>query len=294
MTSDSDEPSAVVQAAPSPQSNLVRLRQLLKERAREMNASRPPQAPPPAPTLIPMAKGSSTVRPTGRIPETELWTMIVQIARSRWERHVKSFLVDQMIAIKYDTLHGMLTSAVREKGLARHIGDVGFDKVLKDHEVRVDYVQPPTGWGTSVAVRCCLFPLSVLQVPPKTLPGPQPGSEVTGPSSSPQKPSSAPGAGSLAPGSQKMPPQFSVEPAPTDGVERMRLALLERANELLRQGRAVEVDCKKAVKVADLCSFYPPWTERDMGQHLRLLDIRTERPWIPTEKEKATVWFAWG
>ena len=292
--SDSDGPGAAVQSGPSSQSNLVRLRQLLKERAREEMASLPPQIPPPAPTPVPMAKGSGPAKPAGRIPETDLWTMIVQIARSRWERHTKSFLLDQMIAIKYDTLHGMLTSVAREKGLAGHIGNEGFDRVLKDHGVRVDHVQPPAGWGTSVAVRCCLFPLSVLQVPPKTLPGPQLGSEGRGPTPFPQKPSPAPGADPLAHGLRKVSPQPLVEPAPTDGVERMRLALLERANELLRQGRAVEVDGKKAVKVADLCSFYPPWTERDMGQHLRLLDIRTERPWIPTDKEKATVWFAWG
>ena len=265
MTSDSDEPGAAVQAAPSPQSNLVRLRQLLKERAREMNASRPPQAPPPAPTLVPMAKGSSTVRPTGRIPETELWTMIVQIARSRWERHVKSFLVDQMIAIKYDTLHGMLTSAVREKGLARHIGNEGFDKVLKNHGARIDYVQPPPGWGTTVSVRCCLFPLSVLQPPPKAQPNPQTreSKESTPPSS------------------------------PMNEVERMKANLFDMANQLLLQGKALTVDGRKAVKVSDLCAFYPPWNERDMGQHLNLLKTRTARPWISSVGDKVTVWFAW-
>ena len=263
--SDPDEPGATVQTGPSSQSNLVRLRQLLKERARESSASRPPQASHPAPTPSPTAKVSKPARPAGRIPETDLWTLIVQIARSRWERHVKSFLVDERIAIKYDTLHGMLTSAVREKGLARHIGNDGFDKVLKDHGVRIDCVQPPAGWGTSVSVRCCLFPLSVLQPPPKPQPSPQ--------------------AAGLKEGAIPSPPM--------DEVGRMRTNLLHIANELLLQGKALTVDGRKAVKVSDLCTFYPPWNERDMGQHLNLLNIRTARPWISSVGDKVTVWFAW-
>ena len=262
---DPEEPGPTAQTNPSSQSNLVRLRQLPKERARERGVSRPPQAPPSAPTPAPMAKGSCAAKPAGRIPETDLWTMIVQIARSRWERHVKSFLLDQMIAIKYDTLHGMLTNAVREKGMARHIGNDGLDKVLKDHGVRIDYVQPPAGWGASVSVRCCLFPLSVLQPSPKPQPSPQ--------------------AAGLK--------ENAIPPPLLDEVGRMRTNLLHIANQLLLQGKALTVDGRKVVKVSDLCTFYPPWNERDMGQHLNLLKIRTARPWISSVGDKVTVWFAW-
>jgi hypothetical protein len=266
---------------------------LLKEKAQERKASRPPQAPLSSPTPAPTTKGSIPAKPAGRIPETDLWTMIVQIARSRWDRHAKSFLLDQMIAIKYDTLHGMLTSAVRERGLARHIGNAGFDKVLKDNGARIDYVQPPAAWGGAASVRCCLFPLSIFQATAKPTQGPQmteQGTEVS-PLHPPARPAPEVHASASRTQNGSPPPLTKLNRA--NGVEKLREEILEWANQLLLQGKVLSFDGKKAVKVSDLCLFYPPWNEREMGQHLRLLGIATARPWILSEKGKVTVWFAW-
>ena len=70
--------------------------------------------------------------------------------------------------------------------------------------------------------------------------------------------------------------------------------LVAHANSLLAQGKALDIEGKKAVRVSDLCAFYPPWNETQVGQHLMLLGIPTSRPWIQAEKGKVTVWFAWG
>ena len=287
-TSGPDDPGAAVQPDPSPQSNLVLLRQLLKKRAQERKASRPPQAPPPAPTTVPMAKGSGPARPAGRIPETDLWTMIVQIARSRWERHAKSFLLDQMIAIKYDTLHGMLTSVVREKGLAGHIGSEGFDRVLKDHGVRVDHVQPPAGWGTSVSVRCCLFPLSILQVQPRTSSSPHVKEEnallrahpeaKSGPAHSPQ-------------------PLSDAVPAKTFGIELDAIEdhMVAFASELRNAGKVVQDQGDDCVLVEDLRGAFP-------GAHmdgakiealLKILEFEMRWYWVKSERRRVKVVAIW-
>jgi hypothetical protein len=198
-----------------------------------------------------------------------------------------------MIAIKYDTLHGMLTSAVREKGRAGPIGNDSFDKVLKDHGVRIDYVQPPPAWGGAASVRCCLFPLSIFQTTTKTSQGSevtQQGTEVIPPHPPARPP---PEVHALASRTHNGSPPPLAKPNVANGVEKMREEILEWANQLLQQGKVLSVDGKKAVKVSDLCLFYPPWNEREMGQHLRLLGIVTARPWIQSGKGRVTVWFAW-
>lgn len=291
-TSGPDDPGAAVQPDPSPQSNLVLLRQLLKKRAQERKASRPPQAPPPAPTTVPMAKGSGPARPAGRIPETDLWTMIVQIARSRWERHAKSFLLDQMIAIKYDTLHGMLTSAVREKGLAKHIGNEGFDRVLKDHGVEIDYVQPPSGWGTSVTIRCCLFPLSVLQVPPKSIPGPQAvGERRSGPRTLQAEP------GEKAVSGSSPVPQEDLIPAKTFGPELDAIEdlIVSFANELKAAGKVVQDHGEDCVLLEDLKEAFPG-THMDVTNIdalLRVFEFEVRWAWVKAKGQRVKVVAIW-
>lgn len=290
-----------LEAGSPPPSNLIRLRQLLTERARERHPTHPSQAaslaagagPPNPPPPAHADQTDAPARPSGPIPETDLWAMIVQIARSRRETHMKSFLVNGRIAFHYDTLHGMLTSAVRDKGPARHIGNDGFDRVLRDHGVRVDHVQPPAGWGTSAMIRCCLFPLSVFQTAQKIEQDPQAVSEHTA------VPIPAPGpmAGQTSPPAAQV-PEFPAPPSLSAGEEdlvgQMRRALLDRANQFLSQGKVLTIGGGKAVRISDLCAFYPPWNEAKMGLHLKLLDIPTSRPWIQAKKGKVTVWFAWG
>ncbi len=290
--SDPNEPGATVQTGPSSQSNLVRLRQLLKERARERSASRPPRAPPSDPAPAPMAKGSSPAIPAGRIPEIDLWTIIVQIARSRWERHVKSFLVDQVIAIKYDTLHGMLTSAVREKELAWHIGNEGFDKVLKDHGVKVDYVQPPAGWGASVSVRCCLFPLSVLQPLPLPFSGPQAvGERRTGPQTHQAKPGEKTVSGS-SPVLQE-----DLIPAKTFGAELDAIEdlIVDLANELKAAGKVVQDHGEDCVLVEDLKGAFPG-THMDVTNIdalLRVFEFEVRWAWVKAKGQRVKVVAIW-
>jgi hypothetical protein len=214
--------------------------------------------------------------------------MIVQIARSRWERHVKSFLQDQTIAIKYETLHGMLTSAVREKGLSRHIGNDGFEKTLKDHGVQVGYVQPPAGWGTSVSVRCCLFPLQVLQAQPKTLPSLPAKEESAPPQSRPEaKPGSAP---------SPQPPSGAI-PAKTFGIELDAIEdhLVAFASELRNAGKVVQDQGDDCILVEDLRGAFPD-THMDGAKIetlLKILEFELRWYWVKSERRRVKVVAIW-
>ncbi len=246
-----------------PPSGTAPTRSTLKSTTQAPGLTVSPHAPPfPAPT-----PGSVDARPDKPPTPTKegVWDVSLRLARDRWEKRQKSFLHEdgQHVALKFDTLYGMVKTALTRSGQGKGLSADHLVRALKEHGVEVESRAPPPHWTQTWHERFCLFPLSMLQ---DTSQG-----------------STAPSAGAVT---------APAAPQPT-GRDLMVQNLVAHANSLLAQGKVISVDGKQAIRVSDLCAFYPPWNETQMGQHLKLLGLLTSRPWVQAEKRRVTVWFAW-
>ena len=225
------------------------------------NSETSPVQPPPGPGRVVGLSGPS---PTS--PKEGVWELCLRTARDKWQKRQKSFLTEdgKHVGVKFDTLYGMVKTALVRGGQGSNLNPNLLVQTLKEHGVEVESRAPPPHWTQAWHERFCLFPLGMVQDASRSLASPSTGS------------AGAP------------------TPHQASGRELMVQNLVANANSLLAQGKALPVEGKKAVRVSDLCAFYPPWNETQMGQYLKLLDIPTSRPWIQAEKGKVTVWFAWG
>ncbi len=219
--------------------------------------------PPPNPSRV-----ESSSRPPPPSPKEGVWELCLRTAQDKWQKRQKSFLTEdgKHVGVKFDTLYGIVKTALVRGGQGTHLNPSLFVQVLKEHGVAIESRAPPPHWTQTWKERFCLFPLSLLQ----------------GKLEEPNPPTTPPPPPNSPPAPQAVRPDHMVQ------------VLRGQADQLLAQGRALDINGRKAVRVADLCQFYVPWNEAEMGAYLKINRIPTERVWVQAEKKKVTVWFAWG
>ena len=226
-----------------------------------------PASSQPTAVLSPLATDSTAGSPKHPYPSPKegVWEISLRTAREMLQRHRKSFLTEdgKNVAVKFDTLYGMVKTALVRGNQGTNLNPNLLIRTLKDHGVEVESRAPPTHWTQTWHERFCLFPLGMLQ-----------GTTW----------------GSAAPSTGPVPASMPSQPT---GRDLMVQNLVAHANSLLAEGRTLAVEGKKVVRVSDLCAFYAPWTETDMAAYLNLHHLPTERVWIQAEKRKIRVWFAW-
>lgn len=224
-----------------------------------------------SPALSPSTPRSSASPPEQGVPGSRegVWEISLRIARDKWQRRQKSFLTEdgKHVAVKFDTLYGVVkTTLVRgSQGTNLNLNPNLLVRTLKEHGVEVESRAPPPHWTQTWHERLCLFPLAMLLGEPE---------EGTSPPTLPLSPT---------------PPT----PLQTAGPAHMVQVLKVQADQLRTQGKVLDINGRKAVRVSDLGALYAPWAEADMAAYLSLHHLPTERVWIQAEKRKVRVWFAW-
>ena len=226
-----------------------------------------PASSQPSAVLSPPATDSTAGSPRHPYPSPKegVWDISLRTAREMLQRRRKSFLTEdgKNVAVKFDTLYGMVKTALVRENQGTDLNPNLLIRTLKDHGVEVESRAPPPHWTQTWHERFCLFPLGMLQGTTQ---------------------------GSAAPSTGPVPASMPSQPT---GRDLMVQNLVAHANSLLEQGKVIPVEGKKAVRVSDLCAFYAPWNETEMSAYLSLHKIPTERVWIQNEKRKVRVWFAW-
>lgn len=237
----------------------------------------PKTTPPPSKPCRSQTSAPPPSSPSGQTKGTEMpplpdrregiWEISLRMARDKWPKRQKSFLTEdgKHVAVKFDTLFGLVKTVLVRGGQGTPFTPELLVRALKEHGVEVESRAPPSHWTQTWHERFCLFPLAVLQG--KT-----------------EKAGSAP---------DPSPPPTPPTPPQAVGPDHMVQILKAQANQLQAQGKVLDINGRKAVRVSDICAFYAPWNEAEMATYLGLHHLPTERIWIQTKKRRVRIWFAW-